>query len=92
MRRPINQSSWQDEYAPMFGMFPQSSHMPCTECGASIERASAAGHVCDQDRLLEFRLFQLRDEIAAFDEQLAAWLATAAGRFAAWIAEQDRRG
>ncbi len=29
-------------------------------------------------------------EIAAFDTQLAAWLSTARGRFAAWIAERDR--
>lgn len=75
----------------MFGMFPQPSHMPCTECGASVERAAAAAHVCDGERVLDFRLFQLREEIAAFDAQLAAWLATARGRFAAWIAERDRR-
>ena len=37
-----------------------------------------------------FRIFQLRGEIAAFDAQLASWLATARGRFAAWIAERDR--
>jgi hypothetical protein len=39
----------------------------------------------------DFRLFQLRDEIAAFDAQLAEWLRSARGRFAAWIAERDRR-
>jgi hypothetical protein len=47
--------------------------------------------VCDVERVLDFRLFQLRDEIAAFDAQLAEWLRTARGRFAAWIAERDRR-
>jgi hypothetical protein len=75
----------------MFGMFPQSSHMPCAECGASVERTVTAAHVCDQERVLDFRLFQLREEIGAFDAQLAAWLVTARGRFAAWIAERDRR-
>jgi hypothetical protein len=75
----------------MFGVFPQSSHMPCAECGASVERAAAAAHVCDLERVLDFRLFQLREEIAAFDAQLAAWLVTARGRFSAWIAERDRR-
>lgn len=75
----------------MFGTFPQSSHMPCAECGASVERAAATAHVCDRERLLDFRLFQLRDEIGAFDIQLTAWLATARGRFSAWIAERDRR-
>jgi hypothetical protein len=65
--------------------------MPCAECGASIQRGDADSHVCDSERLLDFRLFQLRDEIAAFDAQLAAWLASARGRFAEWLAERDRR-
>ncbi|MGH3079940.1 MAG: hypothetical protein ACRDNH_02240 [Gaiellaceae bacterium] len=39
---------------------------------------------------MEFRLFQLRDEIASFDAQLSEWLASARGRFATWIAERDR--
>jgi hypothetical protein len=48
-------------------------------------------HSCDAERLLDFRLFQLRDEIDAFEDQLSAWLRTAAGRFATWVAERDRR-
>jgi hypothetical protein len=75
---------------PMFGSYPQSRYMPCTECGTSLDRATSAPHVCDGERVLDFRLFQLRDEIAAFDAQLAEWLRTARGRFAAWIAERDR--
>ena len=74
----------------MFGLFPQSRYMPCAECGASVDRAGAGAHVCDTERLLDFRLFELREEIAAFDAQLAAWLVSARGRFAAWIAERDR--
>jgi hypothetical protein len=75
----------------VFGSFPQSPYMPCPECGTSVERASAGAHVCDSERVLDFRLFQLREEIAAFDAQLAGWLASSRGRFAAWIAERDRR-
>ena len=74
----------------MFGAYPESAHMPCPECGASLERHGGADHVCDEQRLLEFRLFQARDEIAAFDTQLTDWLASAGGRFATWIAERDR--
>jgi hypothetical protein len=74
----------------MFGSFPESRFMPCAECGASVEQAEADAHACDRERLLDFRLFQLRDEMAAFDEQLAAWLASARGRFAAWLAERER--
>jgi hypothetical protein len=75
----------------MFGSFPHSRYMPCAECGASVDRAASDRHVCDTERLFDFRLFELREEIAAFDAQLAAWLASARGRFAAWIVERDRR-
>jgi hypothetical protein len=75
----------------VFGSFPQSRFMPCPECGASVERAEADAHMCDSERLLDFRPFQLREEILAFDAQLAAWLASARGRFAAWVAERQAR-
>jgi hypothetical protein len=75
----------------VLGSFPQSRFMPCPECGASVARVEAETHECDVERLLDFRLFQLREEIAAFDAQLTAWLASARGRFAAWLAERDRR-
>ncbi len=76
---------------PMFGSFPQSRYMPCTECGTSLDRTASAAHECDREQVLDFLLFQLRDEIAGFDAQLAEWLRSARGRFAAWIAERDRR-
>jgi hypothetical protein len=75
----------------MFGSFPQSRYMPCAECGTSLDRTASAPHACDTEQLLNFRLFQLRGEIAAFDVQLAEWLRSARGRFATWIAERDRR-
>jgi hypothetical protein len=75
----------------VFGSFPQPRFMPCPECGVSVERVEIDLHECDAEGLLDFRLFQLREEIAAFDAQLAAWLASARGRFAAWLAERDRR-
>jgi hypothetical protein len=75
----------------VFGSFPQSPYMPCPECGASVERGEVGAHVCEGERLLDFRLFQLREEIAAFEAQLATWLASARGRFAAWDAERNRR-
>lgn len=76
---------------PMYGSFPQSRYMPCAACGASVERGVSGAHVCDEERLLDFRVFQLHEEIVAFDAQLSAWLASAPGRFAAWLAERDRR-
>ncbi len=71
-------------------MLPDARYTPCVECGAWVESHAFEEHVCDGERVLDFRIFQLRGEIAAFDAQLAAWLATARGRFSAWIAERDR--
>jgi hypothetical protein len=71
--------------------FPESPYIACEDCGASVNRAEIAAHVCDSERLLDFRLFQLREEIALFDVQFTAWLGSARGRFATWIAERDRR-
>ena len=74
----------------MFGISPESRFTPCVECGAWVPHGTTEEHVCDGERVLDFRIFQLRGEIAAFDAQLAVWLSTARGRFAAWIAERDR--
>jgi len=66
------------------------SHMPCPECGASVACTEADRHVCDPERRLDYRLFQLRDEVAGFDALLAEYLDSPQGRFAQWLAERDR--
>jgi hypothetical protein len=71
--------------------FYASRHMPCAECGASVETSKRDEHTCDPERLLEYRLFQLRDEVASFDDRLRGYLESAHGRFAQWLAERDRR-
>jgi len=70
--------------------FPQPHYMPCVECGASVPRDEAERHLCEQERRLDFAVFQLRGEGAELDEQLAAYLDTPRGRFEAWYAAQRR--
>jgi hypothetical protein len=48
-------------------------------------------HACDPIRQLEFRVLQLREEVAAFDTSLNDYLESPQGRFAQWLAERDRR-
>jgi hypothetical protein len=67
-----------------------SDHMPCTECGASVATVELEQHVCEPERLLDFRMFQLRDEIAGFEDLFAAYLSSSAGEFAQWLAEHER--
>ena len=76
----------------MSGFFVESSHMPCAECGASVALAQRETHACDPQRLLEYRLFQLRDEVAGLEDDLRGYLDSPQGRFAQWLAERERRG
>jgi hypothetical protein len=71
--------------------FPTPRYMPCSECGASVERAGKDGHVCDRGRLLDFQMFQLKDEVAAVDDEFGAYLDSPRGRFELWWAERERR-
>jgi hypothetical protein len=64
--------------------------MPCSDCGASVEQARREEHVCDRERLLDYQMFQLRDEIAAAESELSAYLDSPQGRFELWQAERDR--
>lgn len=74
----------------MSAYFASSRYMPCTHCGASVSMATRDEHVCDPDRKLDFLMFQLREEVASFDEILREYLGSARGRFAQWVAERDR--
>lgn len=70
--------------------FPSPDHLPCPDCGASLPAAGDPGHVCDDERRLDYRLVELQPEIERFDDDLAAWLETPDGRFARFVAEQGR--
>ena len=70
--------------------FPSPAHMPCDRCGASIDTRADVGHVCDDERRLDFALFEIRSEIEAFEDGLSRWLATPEGRFEAFYAERER--
>jgi hypothetical protein len=71
-------------------LFPQPTDLPCAECGASVASGEVDEHVCDPERLVEFTLFQLRDEIEGLDEEVATYFETPHGRFEAW--DEERRG
>jgi hypothetical protein len=64
--------------------------MPCPDCGASHERIERANHVCERERWLDYQLFQLREELAAYDTQLRAYLDSPRGRFELWYAARLR--
>jgi hypothetical protein len=63
----------------------------CPECGAS-PTATSPDHECDEERRLDFQMFQLRAEIGELMPELRAWLDSPEGKFALWLAERDRAG
>jgi hypothetical protein len=65
--------------------------MPCGSCGQSLRRESAAEHLCDEERRLDYSIFLARAELDGFDDELAAWLDTPAGRSAQQDAARRRR-
>jgi hypothetical protein len=67
-----------------------SRYMPCSECGASVDRAARGQHVCDPERLLDYRLFELREELDELEAEIVGYLQSPDGRFAAWEAERRR--
>lgn len=76
----------------MFDSLPQPRHMPCPDCGASVPVSVRDRHVCEDERWVTYQLVQLRDEVAAFDAQLADYLESPRGRFERWDAERRRLG
>jgi hypothetical protein len=69
---------------------PEPRFMPCSRCGAAVERGKRDKHVCDRTRLLDFQMFQLRDDLAALDAELGAYFDSPHGRFELWFAERER--
>jgi hypothetical protein len=72
-------------------MLFRSRFMPCPDCGASIDHLDSGEHRCEQERWLDYQLFQLRDECDRFDEELGAYLDSPHGRFEQWYAARSRR-
>jgi hypothetical protein len=70
--------------------FPLPAHMPCPECGASVRRGGEDDHVCEEERLLDYRIIQLREEIARFDDDLVGYLSSPRGKFEIWYAARER--
>jgi hypothetical protein len=71
--------------------FPQPRFVPCSSCGAAVERSQKDDHVCDRTRRLDYQMFQLREDVAALDAELRAYFDSPRGRFELWFAERERR-
>lgn len=74
----------------MFSSLPEPRFMPCPECGESVDADVRSEHRCDDERWATYQVFQLREEIAALESQVGAYLASTRGRFELWYAARAR--
>jgi hypothetical protein len=68
-----------------------SRFMPCDRCGVSLDSAEQVPHECAPDRVADFRMFALREEVGQLEDRFADYLGTAHGRFEAWLAARHVR-
>lgn len=68
-----------------------SRFMPCSGCGASVEREAPHTHECDPERKLDYEMFALRDGVARFDDDLLVFLSSPTGQFETFVAARQVR-
>jgi hypothetical protein len=56
-----------------------------------VERASLEHHLCDPDRMVDYQMFRLREDVADLDAQLERDLTSPRGRFDVWLAARQVR-
>ncbi len=79
-------------HSAVFPSLPQPRFMPCPHCGDVVRAEQRGDHICDDERWATYQLFQLREEIAWLESQIAAYLESPRGRFEAWDAARSRQG
>ena len=45
----------------------RSRYMPCEDCGASVDRHNSSLHECSPERLSDYRMFELRHDVAQLE-------------------------
>jgi hypothetical protein len=65
----------------------------CPECGVAVQaaRLAAAEHDCPAERYIAHQLLKARPSIQRLEHDLARWLETPRGRFAAFYARRSVR-
>jgi endogenous inhibitor of DNA gyrase (YacG/DUF329 family) len=74
----------------MFAHYPQSQFQPCPDCGTPVPSEEDNAHRCERRRFVDYQMLLLRPEIIGFEAELAKWLETPEGRFAAYYVARER--
>jgi hypothetical protein len=65
----------------------------CPECGVAVQAARLAikEHECSTERRVAHQMLKARAGLERLEHDLARWLETPRGRFAAFLARRSRR-
>jgi hypothetical protein len=65
----------------------------CPECGIAVQatRLATGGHACPAERYIAHQVLKARTGLERFEHDLAHWLQTPHGRFAAFYARRLAR-
>jgi hypothetical protein len=68
-------------------------YLSCPECGVAVRaaRLATAAHDCSAERRIAHQMLRGRVGIERLEHDLAGWLETPRGRFAAFLARRSAR-
>jgi hypothetical protein len=65
-------------------------YLPCRECGLLLSSEQRPCHVCSPEDSVAHQVAKVRVQLTAFENEVAQFLETSAGRFALFLAERQR--
>jgi hypothetical protein len=75
------------------GRLTMFGYLSCPECGVAVQaaRLATAEHDCSAERRIAHQMLRARLGIERLEHDLARWLETPRGRFAAFLARRSAR-
>ena len=65
-------------------------YLPCRECGVLLSSEQRSRHVCRPEDFVVHQVTKARVQLTAFENEVAQFLETSAGKFALFLAKRQR--
>lgn len=63
-------------------------YLPCSECGSLLSSEQRSRHACDPDESAAHQIVKARVQLTVFEDEVARFLETSAGKFAVFLAQR----
>jgi hypothetical protein len=64
-------------------------YLPCRECGLLLSSEQRSSHACSPEDSVVHQVTKARVQLTVFENELAQFLETSAGKFALFLAERQ---